>query len=54
MFATPQPANCSNARRRSFGLMLAGGILYVLGFGGPSLLLSMGHGHAGSGFVGPA
>ncbi len=54
MLATTNLATCSNARRHSFGLVLAGGILFVLGFGGPSLLLSVGHGHAGSGFVGPA
>jgi hypothetical protein len=32
----------SASRSRSRGLVLAGGILFVIGFGGPSLLLTAG------------
>ncbi len=54
MFATTQSTTRSAARQRAFALWVAGGILYVIGFGAPSILLGIGHGLAGSGFVGLA
>jgi hypothetical protein len=54
MFATTQANPRRTARQRSFALFVAGGILYVIGFGAPSILLGLGHGLAGSGFVGLA
>ena len=54
MVTTTTSAGHSNARQRSLALVLAGGILFVIGFGGPSILLSAGLGHAGSGFAGQA
>lgn len=35
-----KPVRTSLTRSRSQGLVLAGGILFVLGFGGPSVLLT--------------
>jgi hypothetical protein len=54
MVTTAKFAAVSYARRKSLGFVLAGGILFVIGFGGPSILLSMGLGRAGSGFSGRA
>ena len=54
MVTTTTFAGHSNARQRALALVLAGGILFVIGFGGPSILLSAGLGHAGSGFAGQA
>jgi len=54
MLATTKSTACPSARAHSLALLLAGGILYVIGFGGPSILLSMGLGQAGSGFIWPA
>jgi hypothetical protein len=42
MATTDTFAALSKARQRSLALVLSGGILFVLGFGGPSLLLSAG------------
>jgi hypothetical protein len=42
MVSNPKkPLPGMSARPRALGILLAGGILFVLGFGGPSLLLSM-------------
>jgi hypothetical protein len=54
MLATTQAAPRRAARQRWSALWVAGGILYVIGFGAPNLLLGVAHGLAGSGFVGPA
>jgi hypothetical protein len=54
MPATTQPTPCRTARQRSLALWVAGGILYVIGFGAPSILLGLGQHLAASGFVGLA